>query len=395
MLWGSLMKKLFRFGPAALVAIASFAGLQCDPADEPPPATAQVYAGTPPPPPPNGAAGAPVAEGAPAEASGEVVVGAEADSYADSDPSALTDFHSTLDPYGTWVNDPTYGTVWAPSASAVGPDFQPYVSAGHWTYDNDWVWASDYSWGWAPFHYGRWVFVEGRGWVWIPGRVYRGAWVTWSVADDYGYIGWAPMAPAFIWWGGAAVVWSGPYIGPRWAYCPRGAVFEPGLHGRVLVGAAAAPIAPHMRMFVSANASVAAAGPAPQRLGYRAEQLPRPTGAAQAHILRAQQFARPSTAQALGGHPAASFAAPAAHPMGPGAAPVYRGGPAGASPAYRPTGPGAPPVTRGQMAPGQAPARSYGAPATRSYVAPAPAPRVAPAPRGGFGGGFGGGGHHR
>jgi len=41
----------------------------------------------------------------------------------DTDPSSLTEFHSTLDPYGTWTEDPTYGTVWTPSRDAVGSDF--------------------------------------------------------------------------------------------------------------------------------------------------------------------------------------------------------------------------------------------------------------------------------
>src|SRR3984957_14695181 len=84
----------------------------------------------------------------------DVQIGVEGDSYADTDPSALTDYRSTLDPYGTWVDDPNYGTVWVPNADQVGSDFTPYVSAGHWTYDDedDYVWISDYAWGWAPFH---------------------------------------------------------------------------------------------------------------------------------------------------------------------------------------------------------------------------------------------------
>jgi hypothetical protein len=97
---------------------------------------------------------------------GEVAIGGSQDSqvdYSDTDPSALTDFHSTLDPYGTWVDDPTYGTVWVPSSGVVGADFTPYVSAGHWVYDDEYIWVSDYSWGWAPFHYGRWTYMGGMG----------------------------------------------------------------------------------------------------------------------------------------------------------------------------------------------------------------------------------------
>jgi len=81
---------------------------------------------------------------------------------------------TTLDPYGNWVEDATYGTAWVPSPTVVGDDFTPYQTAGHWAYDDDYVWVSEYSWGWAPFHYGRWVYVGGVGWEWIPGRTYAG-----------------------------------------------------------------------------------------------------------------------------------------------------------------------------------------------------------------------------
>ena len=121
-------------------------------------------------------------------------------------PSALSDFRSTLEPYGTWTDDPSYGTVWVPSPSVVGPDFTPYVSAGHWAYDSDYAWVSDYDWGWAPFHYGRWVYGPGMGWEWIPGRTYAGAWVSWRYGvDDWAYVGWAPLAPTWCWRGGVAV----------------------------------------------------------------------------------------------------------------------------------------------------------------------------------------------
>ena len=159
-------------------------------------------------------------------ASPEYTLGEDTDAYDDNDPSALTDFRQTLDPYGTWTDDPTYGTVWVPSQSAVGADFTPYATAGHWVYDDDYVWVSDYDWGWAPFHYGRWVLIDGRGWAWIPGRVYRGAWVGWGVDDGYGYVGWYPLAPPFLWFGGVAVGYAFA-IGPRWAYCPHGEVFSP------------------------------------------------------------------------------------------------------------------------------------------------------------------------
>jgi hypothetical protein len=227
--------------------------------------------------------------------SGEVSIGADTDSYADNDPAALSDFHAPLDPYGTWSDDATYGTVWVPAPSAVGPDFTPYVSSGHWAYDDDYVWVSDYSWGWAPFHYGRWVFVDGRGWAWIPGREYRGAWVNWSVDDGYSYLGWAPMGPSFVWFGGAPVVYGG-YWGPRWAYVRRGEVFAPRVGARVVVGPSAVAIGARMRPF-SAEGRL---GPPPAKFGYSPAQVPRVSGSAAVNVNRAQEFAHPSTARSLG-----------------------------------------------------------------------------------------------
>ena len=70
------------------------------------------------------------------------------------------------------------------------------------------------------FHYGRWVWVPGTGWAWVAGRRYANAWVTWRVStDDYGYIGWAPMPPAWGWYGGSAV--------SLWWYPPSAYVFCP------------------------------------------------------------------------------------------------------------------------------------------------------------------------
>ncbi len=148
------------------------------------------------------------------------------DDYADTDPSALTDFQEPLAPYGVWVDDGTYGTVWVPDTTTVGVDFAPYQSGGHWVLDDnsDWMWASDYDWGYIPFHYGRWVWIGGRGWAWIPGRVYAPAWVTWRVGDA-GYIGWAPMPPTWYWSGGVAVgLWTTPYA--AYCFCPTAYVFH-------------------------------------------------------------------------------------------------------------------------------------------------------------------------
>ena len=304
------------------IGTASSSLAACDPGDTPP-ATAPQNDSTdvpPPAPPPaampgsdtQGTSGAGAA-GDTQYASGEFAVGENTDAYDDDDPAALTDFHSTLDPYGAWVDDGTYGTVWVPAGAVVGADFSPYGTAGHWVYDDDWVWASDYPWGWAPFHYGRWVLIEGRGWAWIPGRVYRGAWVAWSVDDGYGYLGWAPLGPEFIWFGGRPRIWRG-YIGPRWVYCSRTEVFSDRLGARLITGPAAARVSGHMHAFVAASPGVA--GPPPARLGYSPAQVPHATGAGAQSVTHAQAFARPSTAVAVGGTPPTRLATPSTPPVG-------------------------------------------------------------------------------
>jgi hypothetical protein len=252
-------------------------------------------------------------------APGQYAVGDDGSGYDDADPSALTDFHNALDPYGTWTDDPAAGTVWVPSADAVGADFRPYVTAGQWTYDTDWIWASDYVWGWAPFHYGRWLFLRGRGWSWVPGRTYRGAWVLWSVDPANSYVGWAPIAPQFVWVGGVAVAWQPTQVHPHWTCCPRSSVFAASLATRVLVGPAAAPLLSRMRV-LEGPTGAPTTGPSPGQLGYSTAQILRPSGAVAVSLTRAVQFARPSTALALGARPPSqlSRSAPPAAPTGAG-----------------------------------------------------------------------------
>ena len=158
------------------------------------------------------------------------------DNVPETDPRALTEFRPTLDPYGTWVDDEKYGTVWVPNRDAVGEDFAPYVSAGHWamTDDGDWVWQSDYPFGDVVFHYGRWVWLPGTGWAWVAGRRYANAWVTWRVpTDDYGYVGWAPMPPAWGWYGGSAIsLWW--YPPAAYVFCPSGYAFSYNVHSYIV-----------------------------------------------------------------------------------------------------------------------------------------------------------------
>jgi len=233
-------------------------------------------------------------------AGGSAVLESEQDEYEDTDPSALTEFRATLDSHGAWVEDPTYGTVWVPASAEVGADFTPYVTAGHWAYDDEWIWVSDYDWGWAPFHYGRWIYIDGRGWAWIPGRRYAGAWVVWGY--DGGYLAWAAMPPAWYWRSGVAIGFEARF-GYRWMYCPRGDVFAPGLRSRVIWGDRAVGIS--ARPYTAATPGVASHpfgsqnfGPHPQSLGIDSGSIPHTSN--HAGVSRAQQYARPSTAAPLG-----------------------------------------------------------------------------------------------
>jgi hypothetical protein len=223
--------------------------------------------------------------------------------YADTDPSALSDFRATLDPYGTWTDDPNYGTVWVPSSSVVGPDFTPYVSAGHWVYDTDYVWVSDYDWGWAPFHYGRWVYGPGFGWEWVPGRAYAGAWVSWRYGvGDWAYIGWAPLAPTWCWRGGVAM---GIGYVPRapYAFVGTGELFAPQVGGRVIAGPQVGVIASHTQPFVPTGSRVAArpsvGGPSPTDLHIAPGAVAR-APVDNRGLMQARAFSRPATAAAMG-----------------------------------------------------------------------------------------------
>ncbi len=159
---------------------------------------------------------------------------APAASTEDQDPRALTAWNTELAPYGTWVDDGVYGRVWVPYGHVVGRDFAPYVSSGHWALDEgqNWIWVSDYPFGGVVFHYGRWVWTDARGWVWIPGLRYAPAWVAWRTGS-YGYIGWAPLPPAWVWFGGVALVYGYGWYYP-WVFCPTQYVFYGHVHHYVV-----------------------------------------------------------------------------------------------------------------------------------------------------------------
>jgi hypothetical protein len=258
-----------------------------------------------------------------------------ADSYADTDPSALTDFHSTLDPYGQWIEDPNYGTMWQPSQDQVGSDFAPYVSGGHWGYDDasEYVWMSDYGWGWAPFHYGRWAY-GGTGWGWIPGRAYAPAWVSWRTGyPGFGYVGWAPMAPSYY-WGQGGVAYGLATIPPTpYVFCGTHNLFtQSGLQGRIVSNptemqavagqthtyAPSGTTTPPGR--VAAHPTVE--GPSPKSLNLSASEVNH-VSTNNPQLSHAMQFSRPSTAVAMGAH--APFGSTSANKLGsagrPGALP--------------------------------------------------------------------------
>ena len=121
--------------------------------------------------------------------------------YAPPPPSAAIEVnagvvYADLAAYGTWIDDPAYGSVWRPRD--VPQAWQPYTY-GHWvaTDDYGWLWVSDWPWGAVPFHYGRWVLAAPYGWVWVPGTEWGPGWVAWRRGG--GYVGWAPLPPQARW----------------------------------------------------------------------------------------------------------------------------------------------------------------------------------------------------
>lgn len=154
------------------------------------------------------------------------------ENYADTDPSALSAFNADLEPYGSWYAHPKFGVVWVPQESAVGADFKPYVTGGHWALTNtgDWTWVSDQPFGWIVYHYGRWTWTSDYGWVWIPGREYSNAWVDWRVPGTGDpYLGWAPAPPTYLWFGGSAVAIGFRPMTP-YVFCRSEYVFTPYVH---------------------------------------------------------------------------------------------------------------------------------------------------------------------
>jgi hypothetical protein len=103
-------------------------------------------------------------------------------------PADVRPYGSSLDRFGTWEQDSSYGYVWYPAVDAT---WQPYYS-GYWSAlpGYGWTWVGHDRWAWLTHHYGRWGYARSR-WFWIPGRRWGPAWVSWGAAP--GYVSWCPL----------------------------------------------------------------------------------------------------------------------------------------------------------------------------------------------------------
>lgn len=275
---------------------------------------------------------------------------APAASAEDQDPRALTAWDAYVDPYGTWVDDPRYGRVWLPNSSVVGSDFAPYSTGGHWSLDenNDWVWMSDYPFGWVTFHYGRWVWISSRGWAWIPGMEYAPAWVTWRVpVGSYGYVGWAPLPPTYVWFGGGPV-WFGYAPLYPWVFCPSEYVFSYHVHSyivrdRVAMGYAARYTRPYAVAAPRAGGYRVAAprGPTPQAAHIPGRSVPMERVSSRSIAMRGSSVAAGASFRgSIGARGSAALYNQRSTTVGRSMAPMSRNlGAERAQPAYRSPGP--------------------------------------------------------
>ncbi len=113
-------------------------------------------------------------------------VGAPPASYL---PTEIRPYASTLDRYGVWMQDMSYGLIWQPYA---GTGWKPYWN-GAWRYIGPlgWTWIGFDAWTWPTHYFGRWTYMPGRGWCWIPTARWGPAWVAWAAAP--GYVAWCPL----------------------------------------------------------------------------------------------------------------------------------------------------------------------------------------------------------
>lgn len=148
-------------------------------------------------------------------------------------PSDVQPYAATFDQYGSWGQDPAYGSVWYPTAAYSG--WRPY-SNGYWNFFGGfgWTWIGHDRWAWPTHHYGRWGF-RANSWFWIPSRRWSPGYVHWATAP--GYVSWCPLGfngqPVFSFWNHRGVGgWNDPWRG--WTVVPRQSF---GLNTRVTVAA--------------------------------------------------------------------------------------------------------------------------------------------------------------
>lgn len=128
---------------------------------------------------------------------------------------SISYFYSDLEPYGRWIDEPSYGECWVPSVSS---GWRPYTE-GNWVYtDYGWTWASSEPYGWAVYHYGRWVWDPNWGWVWVPGTEWAPAWVAWRWSDEDDCVGWAPLPPRAEWASWSGVAYWGDIPSRSWCF---------------------------------------------------------------------------------------------------------------------------------------------------------------------------------
>ena len=89
---------------------------------------------------------------------------------AESAPDQSSDGYSdeTLDDYGEWYDDPSYGQAWMPSYAYGGYD--PF-SYGYWQQSGiGWSWYDPMPWSAYTFHHGNWYLNDQNRWAWVAQR---------------------------------------------------------------------------------------------------------------------------------------------------------------------------------------------------------------------------------
>ena len=83
-------------------------------------------------------------------------------------PSSDAYGEETLDDYGEWSDDPSYGQSWMPSYAYGGYD--PF-SYGYWEQSGiGWSWYDPMPWSAYTFHHGHWYLNDQNRWAWVAQR---------------------------------------------------------------------------------------------------------------------------------------------------------------------------------------------------------------------------------